>query len=55
MKISEVKPILCHGGTRIWTFVKVTTDEGLVGWGVEIHETELANHPYQELWYTRQS
>ena len=25
------------------------------GWGVEIHEAELAKHPYQELWYTRQS
>ncbi len=33
MKIAEVKPILCHGGYRTWTFVKVTTDAGIVGWG----------------------
>ena len=23
------------------------------GWGVEIHEEELAKHPYQESWYSR--
>jgi len=33
MKIIEVKPILCQGGNRTWTFVKVSTDEGIVGWG----------------------
>ncbi len=33
MKINDVNVILCHGGTRTWTFVKVSTDEGIVGWG----------------------
>ena len=33
MKITEVKPILCHGAFRTWTFVKVSTDEGITGWG----------------------
>jgi galactonate dehydratase len=33
MKITGVKPILCHGAFRTWTFVKVTTDAGIVGWG----------------------
>jgi galactonate dehydratase len=33
VKITEVKPILCQGGIRTWTFVKVSTDEGIVGWG----------------------
>ncbi len=33
MKITGVKPILCDGGFRPWTFVKVTTDEGIVGYG----------------------
>jgi galactonate dehydratase len=33
MKITEVKPILCHGAFRTWTFVKVSTDAGITGWG----------------------
>jgi len=33
MKITEVKPILCQGGIKTWTFVKVSTDEGITGWG----------------------
>ena len=33
MKITRVEPFLCDGGWRPWTFVKVETDEGLVGWG----------------------
>jgi len=44
VKISEVKPILCHGGTRTWTFVKVTTDEGLVGWGDATEWARPAGH-----------
>lgn len=33
MKIVDVQPFLCDGGWWPWIFVKVTTDEGLVGWG----------------------
>jgi galactonate dehydratase len=33
MKITELKPVFCQGGYRTWTFVKVTTDEGVIGWG----------------------
>lgn len=33
MKITEIEPILCQGGIKTWTFVKVSTDEGIVGWG----------------------
>jgi galactonate dehydratase len=33
MKITEIKPIICHGGIKNWTFVKVSTDEGITGWG----------------------
>jgi len=33
MKVTGVQPILCDGGFRPWTFVKVTTDEGIVGYG----------------------
>ena len=33
MKITSVEPLLCDGGFRPWTFVKVTTDEGIVGYG----------------------
>ena len=33
VKIVSVQPILCDGGFRPWTFVKILTDEGLVGYG----------------------
>jgi L-alanine-DL-glutamate epimerase-like enolase superfamily enzyme len=33
MKIVKVEPILCDGGFRPWTFVKVETDEGITGYG----------------------
>lgn len=33
MRITGVEPILCDGGYRTWIFVKVTTDEGIVGYG----------------------
>ena len=33
MRISRVQAFVCDAGWRPWTFVKVETDEGLVGWG----------------------
>ncbi|MGD0328868.1 MAG: mandelate racemase/muconate lactonizing enzyme family protein [Nitrososphaeria archaeon] len=33
MKITNIEPILCDGGFRPWTFVKVSTDEGIIGYG----------------------
>jgi len=33
MKITKVEPILCDAGWWPWVFVKVETDEGLVGYG----------------------
>ena len=33
MRISRVEAFHCDAGWRPWTFVKVSTDEGLVGWG----------------------
>ena len=33
MKIVDVRALPCDGGYRPWLFVKVVTDEGLVGWG----------------------
>ena len=33
MKIARIETFLCDAGWRPWTFVKVTTDDGLVGWG----------------------
>ena len=33
MRITEVNVFHCDAGWRPWTFVKVHTDEGLVGWG----------------------
>ena len=35
MKITAIEPMTCESGIggRDWLFVKVTTDEGIVGWG----------------------
>jgi galactonate dehydratase len=33
VKIDRVETFHCAAGWRPWTFVKVTTDDGLVGWG----------------------
>jgi galactonate dehydratase len=33
MRISRVQTFICDAGWRPWTFVKVETDTGLVGWG----------------------
>src|SRR5262245_997332 len=33
MKIARVDALHCDGGWRPWTFVRVETDDGLVGWG----------------------
>ncbi|MFN8526818.1 MAG: mandelate racemase/muconate lactonizing enzyme family protein [Chloroflexota bacterium] len=33
MKITSIEPFLCDAGWRVWTYVKVTTDEGITGWG----------------------
>lgn len=33
MKIIDVEPILCDGGFRTWIFVKISTDEGITGYG----------------------
>ncbi len=33
MKITSIEPLIVHGNLINWVFVKVTTDDGLVGWG----------------------
>ena len=33
MKVRSIETFLCDAGWRPWIFVKVTTDDGLVGWG----------------------
>ena len=33
MKITDVKTFVVDGVARPWTFVKVETDSGIVGWG----------------------
>jgi galactonate dehydratase len=33
MKITDVEPIIVDAGWQSWIFVKVTTDENIVGWG----------------------
>ena len=41
MRIARVQTFHCDAGWRPWTFVKVETDEGLVGWG----ECSDSRHP----------
>jgi len=33
MQITAIRPLIVHARMRNWIFVKVETDEGLVGWG----------------------
>jgi galactonate dehydratase len=33
MKITDVEPLIVDAGWQTWIFVKVTTDENIVGWG----------------------
>ena len=33
MKITEVKYVICQGGIRNWSLIKISTDKGIVGWG----------------------
>ncbi len=42
MRITDVQALHCDAGWRPWTFVKVVTDEGLVGWG----ECSDGRNPY---------
>jgi galactonate dehydratase len=44
MKITDVRPIVCSGGFRNWTFVKVSTDEGITGWGDATEWVRVAGH-----------
>ena len=32
MKITAIEPLVCDGGLREFGFLKVSTDEGIVGW-----------------------
>ena len=45
MRITQVQPFVCHCYRTNWVFVKVSTDEGLHGWGeatLEYREPALA-------------
>ena len=42
MRITRVQAFHCDAGWRPWTFVKVDTDAGLVGWG----ECSDSRNPY---------
>jgi L-alanine-DL-glutamate epimerase-like enolase superfamily enzyme len=33
MRITSVEPLQCNAGWTAWTFVKITTDDGIVGYG----------------------
>ena len=37
MKITAIDTVIVHAEMRNWVFVKLSTDEGLVGWGEAHH------------------
>ena len=48
MKITAIETLVCNARTRNWVFGKVTTDQpGLIGWGVDVNEAEIAKHPFE--------
>lgn len=42
MKITQVKPVIVNANMRNWIFVRVETDEGVVGWGEATLEWKTA-------------
>jgi len=44
MKITGIEPLVCQGGIKNWTFVKVTTDEGITGWGDATEWVRVQGH-----------
>ena len=44
MRITAIEPFVCDGGLREFGFLKVTTDEGIVGWAetYDWHTVRLA-------------
>ena len=44
MKITGIEPLVCHAGIKNWTFVKVTTDEGITGWGDATEWARVQGH-----------
>ena len=42
MKITDVEAFIFDAGWRPWTFIKVSTDEGITGWG----ECSVARGPF---------
>ena len=43
MKITAIEPFVCDGGLRQFGFLKVTTDEGIVGWSEIYDFTAIAS------------
>jgi len=44
MKITNVEAIPCRGSWMNWTFVKVSTDEGITGWGDATEWVRVKGH-----------
>ncbi|MBM3957865.1 MAG: mandelate racemase/muconate lactonizing enzyme family protein [Gemmatimonadetes bacterium] len=44
MKITAIEPLVCQGGIKNWTFVRVRTDEGITGWGDATEWVRVQGH-----------
>jgi galactonate dehydratase len=44
MKVTKIEPLVCQGGIRNWTFVKISTDEDIVGWGDATEWVRVQSH-----------
>ena len=43
MRIARIEDLHCDAGWRTWSFLKITTDDGVVGWGESITQFPEAN------------
>ena len=49
MKITAIEPLVCDGGLREFGFLKVSTDEGIVGWA-ETYDWHTSAGPRTRWW-----
>ena len=45
MKITAVETMQADAGWRNFTFLKMTTDDGIIGWGIDINEKAVRARP----------
>jgi len=49
MKIVKIEDLHCNAGWRDFSFLKITTDEGLIGWGEGVEAPALTNQTQPDI------